>query len=73
MEELTGMDYDRFTAPCCSPKTIAAFLSAAADERSPILEQITGTKITVLSLKRGTNGLSAEASSLEVLKAGSRE
>ncbi|PKL14418.1 MAG: chromosome segregation protein SMC [Spirochaetae bacterium HGW-Spirochaetae-8] len=70
VEELTGMDYDRFTrSMLLAQGRFAAFLSAAADERSPILEQITGTKIYSDISIRVHERLSAEASSLEVLKA----
>ncbi len=46
VEEVTGMDFDRFTrSMLLAQGGFAAFLQAAADERAPILEQITGTEI----------------------------
>ncbi|MDO8940603.1 MAG: AAA family ATPase [Methylicorpusculum sp.] len=42
----TGMDFDRFTrSMLLAQGGFAAFLQAAADDRAPILEQITGTEI----------------------------
>lgn len=46
VEEVTGMDYDQFTRSILLAQGgFAAFLQAGADERAPILEQITGTAI----------------------------
>ncbi len=46
VEELTGMDYDRFTrSVMLAQGDFAAFLNASPDDRSPLLEQITGTEI----------------------------
>lgn len=46
IEEITGMDFGRFTrAMLLAQGGFSAFLQANADERSPILEQITGTEI----------------------------
>ena len=46
VEQLTGMDYDRFTRSILLAQgEFAAFLQAEADQRAPILEQITGTAI----------------------------
>ena len=46
IEEKTGMDFDRFTRSILLAQGgFAAFLQATADERAPILEQITGTEI----------------------------
>jgi exonuclease SbcC len=46
VEEVTGMDFDRFTrSMLLAQGGFAAFLQAAPDERAPILEQITGTEI----------------------------
>nr|WP_240194719.1 AAA family ATPase [Desulfobulbus rhabdoformis] len=46
VEELTGMDYDRFTRSILLAQgDFAAFLQADADQRAPLLEQITGTSI----------------------------
>ena len=44
--DITGMDFDRFTrAVVLAQGGFAAFLQASADERAPLLEQITGTEI----------------------------
>lgn len=46
IERETGMDFDRFTrSMLLAQGGFAAFLQAAPDERAPILEQITGTRI----------------------------
>ena len=46
IEDATGMDFERFTrSMLLAQGDFAAFLQAAPDERSPILEQITGTAI----------------------------
>jgi exonuclease SbcC len=46
VEQVTGMDYDRFTRSILLAQgDFAAFLDADADQRAPILEQITGTGI----------------------------
>ena len=46
VEKVTGMDFDRFTrSMLLAQGGFAAFLNAAPDERSPILEQITGTAL----------------------------
>ncbi|MBF0338255.1 MAG: AAA family ATPase [Nitrospirae bacterium] len=46
IEKKTGMDFDRFTrSMLLAQGGFAAFLQAPPDERSPILEQITGTEI----------------------------
>lgn len=46
IESVTGMDFDRFThSMLLAQGDFASFLQAAPDERSPILEQITGTEI----------------------------
>lgn len=43
---LTGMDFTHFSRAMILPQgQFAAFLQASSDERSPILEQITGTEI----------------------------
>ena len=53
VEARTGMDFDRFTrSMLLAQGAFAAFLLAAADERAPVLEQITGTEIySVISMK----------------------
>ncbi|MEZ2720888.1 AAA family ATPase [Paenalcaligenes hominis] len=46
IERITGMDFDRFTrSMLLAQGNFAAFLQADADQRAPILEQITGTAI----------------------------
>jgi exonuclease SbcC len=46
VEQVTGMEYDRFTRSILLAQgDFAAFLDADADQRAPILEQITGTEI----------------------------
>ena len=46
IEQKTGMDFERFTRSILLAQGgFAAFLQATADERAPILEQITGTEI----------------------------
>lgn len=52
IEEITGMDFSRFTqSMLLAQGGFAAFLSASADDRAPILEKITGTAIySVISI-----------------------
>lgn len=46
VQEVTGMGYDQFTrAVLLAQGSFAVFLQASSKERSPILEQITGTEI----------------------------
>ncbi|MDR3213444.1 MAG: AAA family ATPase [Azoarcus sp.] len=46
IETVTGMDFERFTrSMLLAQGGFAVFLQAAPDERSPLLEQITGTAI----------------------------
>lgn len=46
IEAKTGMDFERFTRSIMLAQGgFSAFLTACADERAPILEQITGTEI----------------------------
>lgn len=46
VEAVTGMDFERFTrSTLLAQGGFAAFLQASDDERSPILEQITGTEV----------------------------
>lgn len=53
VEARTGMDFDRFTrSMLLAQGAFAKFLLADADERAPVLEQITGTEIySVISMK----------------------
>lgn len=46
IESVTGMDFERFTrSMLLAQGDFSAFLQAPADERAPMLEQITGTEI----------------------------
>ncbi|NLN63531.1 MAG: AAA family ATPase [Myxococcales bacterium] len=46
IEQITGMDFQRFTrSMLLAQGDFAAFLQASPDERAPILEQLTGTEI----------------------------
>jgi len=46
VEEVSGMDFDRFTrSTLLAQGGFAAFLQAKPDERAPLLEQITGSRI----------------------------
>jgi len=46
VEKVTGMDFERFTrSMMLAQGQFAVFLNAPADERAPILEQITGSEI----------------------------
>ena len=78
VKEVTGMDYDQFTRSILLAQGgFAAFLQAGADERAPILEQITGTDIySRLSIKaherysierNKLDQLSSEVDSISVL------
>jgi len=78
VEEVTGMNYDQFTRSILLAQGgFAAFLQAGADERAPILEQITGTDIySRLSIKaherysierNKLDQLSSEVDSISVL------
>ncbi|MDO9034720.1 MAG: AAA family ATPase, partial [Methanoregula sp.] len=51
--EVTGLDFDQFTRSILLAQGgFAAFLEAKPDERSPILEQITGTDIySIISIR----------------------
>jgi len=53
VEARTGMDFDRFTrSMLLAQGDFAKFLQADADQRAPVLEQITGTEIySVISMK----------------------
>jgi exonuclease SbcC len=53
VEARTGMDFDRFTrSMMLAQGEFARFLLADADQRAPVLEQITGTEIySVISMK----------------------
>ncbi|MDD3103767.1 MAG: AAA family ATPase, partial [Candidatus Cloacimonetes bacterium] len=70
IEDITGMDFERFTrSMLLAQGDFAAFMLATADERAPILEQITGTEIyseiSILVHERQRE----EQSKLNILKA----
>lgn len=80
VEELTGMDFKRFTrSMLLAQGAFAEFLQASKDERAPILEQITGTgQYSEISIKvhererkeqEALRLLKAEASGLTLLEA----
>ncbi len=70
IEAATGMDFDRFTrSMLLAQGGFAVFLQAAADERAPILEQITGTAIYSRISIRVHEFRSEERKKLEVLQA----
>ncbi|MGD9685363.1 MAG: AAA family ATPase [Desulfobacter sp.] len=70
IESVTGMDFDRFTrSMLLAQGGFAAFLQAAPDERAPILEQITGTKIYSQISIRVHERRSHERKQLEILQA----
>ena len=70
IEKATGMDFDRFTrSMLLAQGGFAAFLQADADQRAPILEQITGTEIySHISIKVHERRV-AEIKKLELLQA----
>ena len=68
IEERTGMDYDRFVrSMMLAQGDFAAFLQATANERAPILEQITGTEIYSEISKHVFERQRAEKSKLDLL------
>ncbi|MCF6247650.1 MAG: AAA family ATPase [Desulfobacula sp.] len=70
VEKATGMDFDRFTrSTLLAQGGFAAFLSAAADQRAPILEQITGTSIYSEISKQVHEHQRAEQKTLELIEA----
>lgn len=71
VETLTGMNFDRFTrSMLLAQGGFAAFLQAGADQRAPILEQITGTGIySAISIEIHARK-TAEKSKLDLLEAG---
>lgn len=70
IEKVTGMDFSRFTrSMLLAQGGFAAFLQAAPDERSPILEQITGTEIYSQISIQVHELRSAENRKLEILQA----
>ncbi len=70
IELVTGMDFDRFTrSMLLAQGGFAAFLQAAADERAPILEQITDTGIYSQISMKVHERWSEERKTLDVLQA----
>lgn len=70
VEAITGMDFDHFTrAMLLAQGSFAAFLQASADERSPLLEQITGTALYSRISIRVHEQHSSEQKRLALLKA----
>lgn len=68
--ELTGLDFDRFTrSMLLAQGRFATFLNASPSERSPILEQITGTDIYTHISKSAHTRLNREKAWHEELKA----
>lgn len=71
VERITGMDFYRFTRSILLAQgSFDTFLKANADERSPILEQITGTEIYTEISKAVHLRNSTENQTLNELKAG---
>lgn len=69
VEEVTGMDFDRFTrSMLLAQGGFAAFLQAKPDERAPILERITGTEIYSQISMKVHKRKSDENKKLEALK-----
>jgi len=70
IEERTGMDFDRFTqSMLLAQGGFAAFLQANPDERSEILEQITGSQVYSEISKLAFDRKKDEKNKLELLKA----
>lgn len=70
IETATGMDFERFTrSMLLAQGGFAAFLEADADQRAPILEQITGTEIYSRISVRVHERRAAERKTLELLTA----
>lgn len=78
VDEITGMDFDRFTrSMLLAQGKFAAFLQSSPNERAPILEQITGTaiysnlSIAVFERNKQANEtlqqLQAESAGIEIL------
>ena len=70
VEDVTGMDFDRFTrSMLLAQGGFAAFLQARPDERAPILEQITGTEIYSRISMKVHERTSEERKKLETMRA----
>jgi len=73
VEQITGMDFIQFTrSMMLAQGGFAAFLQAPADERAPILEQITGTEIYSEISVRVHQLFSEKKKDLELLQAETR-
>ncbi|MDQ5920821.1 MAG: repair protein SbcC/Rad50 [Pseudomonadota bacterium] len=69
--EIIGMDFEHFTrAMLLAQGSFAKFLQATPDERSPILEQITGTKIYSEISQKVHERKTVEEKKLELINAG---
>lgn len=70
VEKLTGLDFERFTrSMLLAQGSFAIFLQAKADDRAPILEQITGTEIYGLISKAVHERQRLEQDQLKLLEA----
>jgi DNA repair protein SbcC/Rad50 len=70
VKTVTGMDFDRFTrSVLLAQGGFTAFLQASADERAPILEEITGTEIYSHISMQVHERRSKEREKLELLQA----
>lgn len=70
IEDKTGMNFERFTRSILLAQgSFAAFLQASSDERSPILEQITGTEIYSDISKKVHEKQKIEKEKLDILSA----
>ncbi|MEC9486665.1 MAG: AAA family ATPase [Prosthecochloris sp.] len=70
VEQKTGMDFERFSrSMLLAQGAFAAFLNAGADERAPVLEQITGTEVYSEISVRVHERMRAEKQRLEMLRA----
>lgn len=70
VEEVTGMDFERFTrSMLLAQGGFAAFLQADPDRRAPVLEQITGTEVYSLISMRVHERQRAERAQLDLLRA----
>lgn len=70
VEEVTGMDYERFSrSMLLAQGGFSAFLNAKASERSPLLEQITGTEIYSLASQKVFEITREEQQKLQQLQA----
>jgi len=68
--DVTGMDFDRFTrSMLLAQGDFAVFLQASANERAPILEQITGTEIYSEISKQVYERTSAEKDRRKLMQA----